>query len=159
MPYPVYAPVREEDLTRRRSSPPCRLLKRLFSIFASVYFADIIMADILTSFSNVFGDLFTTGCSAIFLGRSCQRDILVPLLISIPYLIRLRQCLFEYFESGGECKRHLFNALKYTSAFPVIIISATQKKADQIIAATGSVPSSWWISDTRLFQLWYELMV
>lgn len=63
------------------------VLRRLFSlnILSTVYFADIILADILTSFSNVFGDLFTTGCSA--LGNpsddpdACHRDILVPLLI------------------------------------------------------------------------------
>ncbi|CDH55423.1 exs family protein [Lichtheimia corymbifera JMRC:FSU:9682] len=137
-----------------------RVLRRLFSlnILSTVYFADIILADILTSFSNVFGDLFTTGCSA--LGNpsdnpdACHRDIFVPLLISLPYLIRLRQCISEYLESGGQTKRHLFNALKYASAFPVIIISATQKRADHWIAATGSVPSTWWINDTNLFRLW-----
>lgn len=74
--------------------------------------------------------------------------------LSLPYLIRLRQCISEYLESGGQTKRHLFNALKYASAFPVIVISATQKRADHWIAATGSVPSTWWINDTNLFRLW-----
>lgn len=73
---------------------------------------------------------------------------------SIPYIIRLRQCLSEYFDSGGRTRRHLWNAIKYASAFPVIIVSATQKRADRYVAATGSVPSTWWISDINLFRLW-----
>ncbi|KAI9252395.1 EXS family-domain-containing protein [Phascolomyces articulosus] len=145
-----------KNLYRKERERFIRVLRRIFSfnLFSKVYFGDVILADILTSFSNVFGDLFSTCCSATTQDNPCYRDIFVPLLISLPYVIRLRQCLSEYIDSGGECKRHLWNALKYASAFPVIIISASQKKADRYIAATGSVPSTWWISDTGLFRLW-----
>jgi hypothetical protein len=73
-----------------------RLVRRVTSInlFANVYFADIIFADLLTSFSNVLGDMFVTSC-IIFSGKSSvdymeletntqnayYRDILVPLVI------------------------------------------------------------------------------
>ncbi|KAI9498358.1 EXS family-domain-containing protein [Zychaea mexicana] len=145
-----------KNLCRKERERFLRVLRRIvsFNLFSPVYFGDVILADILTSFSNVFGDLFSTCCSATTEDNPCYRDVLVPLLISLPYVIRLRQCLSEYIDSGGECKRHLWNALKYASAFPVILISASQKKADRWVAATGSVPSTWWVSDTNLFRLW-----
>lgn len=70
-----------------------RMLKRVLSlnIFAPVFFSDIILADMLTSFSNVFGDFFIASC-VIFAGNNSNfytentenifyRDIMVPLLI------------------------------------------------------------------------------
>ncbi|KAI9314499.1 EXS family-domain-containing protein [Dichotomocladium elegans] len=136
-----------------------RMLGRLLTLNLKtpVFFGDVIMADILTSFSNVFGDLFTSVCSALGSDpqdNACHRDIFVPLLISLPYLIRLKQCLAEYLESNRQTQRHLLNALKYASAFPVIILSATEKRADYWVSTTGSVPSTWWVSDTNLFRLW-----
>lgn len=70
-----------------------RMSKRVFSlnIFAPVFFSDIIMADMLTSFSNVFGDLFVASCvliagqkSSYFMDNTDNlyyRDIMVPLFI------------------------------------------------------------------------------
>lgn len=65
------------------------VLRRIVSpsLFSPVFFCDVILADILTSFSNVFGDLFATGCNALggasnnTDGNACHRDIFVPLLI------------------------------------------------------------------------------
>ncbi|KAI9300342.1 EXS family-domain-containing protein [Cunninghamella echinulata] len=146
-----------------------RLVKRIcsFNLFSTVYFVDIIFADFLTSFSNVFGDFFLTLC-IILNGKSSDdfdlleanrdnayyRDIMVPLVISLPYIIRLRQCMSEYIESRGETKRHLFNALKYASAFPAIILSALQKKVAFHIMESGSVPTTWWINESNIFRLW-----
>ncbi|KAI9007558.1 EXS family-domain-containing protein [Phycomyces nitens] len=149
---------------RKERSRFLRVLRRLFSfnIFAPVFFSDIILADILTSLSNVFGDLFTTLC-VILAGQDAtlektqvdyHRDLFLPILISIPYFIRLRQCTSEYLDSNCKTKRHLFNALKYASAFPVILLSATQKRAAMYVAETGSVPKSWWIGETNIFRLW-----
>lgn len=73
---------------------------------------------------------------------------------SLPYVIRLRQCISEYIESRGETKRHLYNALKYASAFPAIILSAVQKKVAIYILESGSVPTTWWINETNIFRLW-----
>jgi len=67
-------------------------------------------------------------------------------LTSLPYAIRLRQCLAEYYTSnpkvpikggmGKELRRSrkpLANAAKYASAFPVIWLSAWQgvKEAEE----------------------------
>ncbi|KAI9859636.1 MAG: protein-ER retention protein [Trichoglossum hirsutum] len=127
-------------------------------------FADILLADVLTSYAKVFGDMFVSACmffssrhsSTGKPDRSCGGQYMVPLIISIPSLIRLRQCLIEYLrvrrqdgKHGGEGSgwggQHLANALKYTSAFPVIILSALQRGYD---------PNKVGMSEAGLFRLW-----
>lgn len=73
---------------------------------------------------------------------------------SIPYCIRLRQCLTEYIESNYTVERHLMNALKYASAFPVIIISSMQKSSKT--ASMKGVEYNGYFSDNSLFRLWYS---
>ncbi|EAU34752.1 conserved hypothetical protein [Aspergillus terreus NIH2624] len=102
-------------------------------------FGDILLADALTSYAKVLGDLVVTFC--MFFGpdttstskpdRRCGKDYVVPFIIAAPSIIRFRQCLIEYVRvrrAGlkGENKggQHLANALKYASAFPVIILAA-----------------------------------
>ena len=126
-------------------------------------FGDILLADVLTSYAKVLGDLFIALCMFFSSGssstdvpdRSCGGQYLVPLIISIPSMIRLRQCLIEYsrvrnnpHKSGtsGWGGQHLANALKYSSAFPVIILSALQRGYD---------PNKIGMSETGLFRLWY----
>ncbi|KAG0071029.1 protein-ER retention protein [Linnemannia elongata] len=132
--------------------------KALFSGFKTeVTFADVILADILTSFARVFGDLAVALC-LMFLDRdgsnsdACYGSILVPIMTSIPYCIRLRQCLTEYIESNYTVERHLMNALKYASAFPVIIISSMQKSSKT--ASMKGVEYNGYFSDNSLFRLW-----
>ncbi|KAF8948129.1 protein-ER retention protein [Haplosporangium gracile] len=132
--------------------------KALFSGFKSeVTFADVILADILTSFARVFGDLAVALC-LMFLDwdgsntDACYGSILVPIMTSIPYCIRLRQCLAEYIESNYAVERHLMNALKYASAFPVIIISSMQKSSKA--ASMKGVEYNGYFSDNSLFRLW-----
>ncbi|KAL9548481.1 hypothetical protein PS6_006576 [Mucor atramentarius] len=144
------------------------MLKRVFSIniYAPVFFSDIILADMLTSFSNVFGDLFIASC-VMFAGHDVSyfmdnthnlyyRDYMIPFLIrqvtSLPYLIRLKQCIAEYIESKE--KRHIFNALKYTSSIPVVIFSAVQRKAAIYIAESGTVPQHWYLKEDTIFRFW-----
>lgn len=127
-------------------------------------FGDILLADVLTSYSKVLGDLFIALCmmftrehSTARPNRSCGGAVVVPFLISVPFLIRLRQCLIEYvrvrrglatgeldMRHSGWGGQHLANALKYSSAFPVTILSALQR--------AGS--SNWGMSETGLFRLW-----
>ena len=142
---------------------------------------DILLADVLTSYAKVLGDLFVSGC--MFLSpdisstdkpdRNCGGAYMVPLIISIPSMIRLRQCLIEYMRvrnnsnknastgwggcancplwdqreirADGVCRQHLANALKYSSAFPVIVLSALQR---------GTDPQSIGMSEAGLFRLW-----
>ena len=127
-------------------------------------FGDILMADVLTSYAKVLGDLFVAGCmffssksSTGMPDRGCGGQFMVPLIISIPSLIRLRQCLIEFWRvrklpekpgspaSVGWGGQHLANALKYSSAFPVIILSALQRGYD---------PNKIGMSEAGLFRLW-----
>ena len=65
---------------------------------------DILLADVLTSYAKVLGDFFVSGCMFMSPGisstdkpdRNCGGAYMVPLIISIPSMIRLRQCLIEY---------------------------------------------------------------
>ncbi len=128
-------------------------------------FGDILLADALTSYAKVLGDLYVALCMFLSSGysstgkpdRGCGGQFMVPLIISLPSLIRLRQCLIEYFRvrgsygtskdstSSGWGGQHLANALKYSTAFPVIILSASQR---------GYNPDKFGMSETSLFRLW-----
>jgi hypothetical protein len=106
-------------------------------------FGDILLADVLTSYAKVLGDLFVCLCMFLSRGgsatkrpdRDCGGDVFVPLIMAVPSMIRLRQCLIEYMrvrrspykESVGWGGQHLANAAKYATAFPVIIFSALQR--------------------------------
>lgn len=126
-------------------------------------FGDILLADVLTSYAKVLGDLFISACMFLSTGssstdkpdRSCGGQYMVPLIISIPSMIRLRQCLMEYARvrynehrstSSGWGGQHLANALKYSTVFPVIVLSALQRGYD---------PAKIGLSETSLFRLWY----
>ncbi|KAL2860880.1 EXS domain-containing protein [Aspergillus lucknowensis] len=102
-------------------------------------FGDILLADVLTSYAKVIADLVVTFCmffspdtsSTSKPDRHCGSYYTVPLIIAIPSIIRLRQCLIEYvrvrrtgFRHGNSGVQHLANALKYASAFPVIMLAA-----------------------------------
>lgn len=55
----------------------------------------------------------------------------------------------EYIGSNYSDKRHLFNAFKYCSAFPVILFSALQKWYKYEASTDPS------IAPPALFRLWY----
>ncbi|KAI1265976.1 EXS family-domain-containing protein [Xylariaceae sp. FL1019] len=106
-------------------------------------FGDILLADVLTSYAKVLGDLYvalcmffrTDGSATARPDRGCGGGVIVPLILAIPSLIRLRQCLIEYGRvkrgpinpASGWGGQHLANALKYSTAFPVILLSALQR--------------------------------
>lgn len=132
-------------------------------------FGDVMLADILTSYAKVLGDLWVTGC--MFLGgisaagkpdRACGGKLAVPLVIryisqlvflmSLPYLIRLRQCFIEFSRARGSGTQHLLNALKYASAFPVILLSAMQRT--YISPVEDKYPDKVWFGEMMLFRLW-----
>ncbi|OQD76637.1 hypothetical protein PENDEC_c004G00057 [Penicillium decumbens] len=103
-------------------------------------FGDILLADALTSYARVLGDLYVSFCMFFTDGiaatskpnRACGAEIVVPIIVAVPSAIRLRQCLTEYVRARRSSTRrevsrgnqHLANALKYATAFPVIWISA-----------------------------------
>ncbi|KAK9456379.1 EXS family-domain-containing protein [Dipodascopsis uninucleata] len=115
-------------------------------------FGDIIVADILTSYTKVIGDMWIVGCMCTsgqsILGnpdRKCGGRYFAPLLIALPYMIRLRQCLLDYFRSNLKDISHLMNALKYSTSFPVIVLSVLQA------SYSGS---SEFFNESTLYNLW-----
>lgn len=129
-------------------------------------FGDILAADALTSYAKILGDLFVALCMFFSKGksstarpdRSCGGNVVVPLIIAWPFLIRLRQCLIEYrrvqranrsgnLSGQGWGGQHLANALKYATAFPVIILSAIQRNYED---------GKYGLSEAGLFRLWYD---
>ncbi|RYP24027.1 hypothetical protein DL765_000755 [Monosporascus sp. GIB2] len=136
-------------------------------------FGDILLADVLTSYAKVLADLFVAVC--MFLrsegqgvsasatarpDRACGGAVAVPLILAAPSLIRLRQCLIEYARvrrgpmsaETGWGGQHLANALKYSTAFPVIVLGALQRGGDGssyhrawvVACAVNSLYSFYW---------------
>lgn len=103
-------------------------------------FGDILLADALTSYARVLGDLYVSFCMFFTEGwsatskpnRACGTDFVVPIIVALPSAIRLRQCLIEYLRARRASTRrgtdrgtqHLANALKYSTTFPVIYLAA-----------------------------------
>ncbi|KAI8898997.1 EXS family-domain-containing protein [Globomyces pollinis-pini] len=105
------------------------------SVFSdNVILSDVILCDILTSFSRVVSQL-PVELAWIAVpdwketyqhnrgSLSSAMDIIIPVLVSIPYLLRLRQCILEASSTKDVITKnvHLYNALKYISSIPVII--------------------------------------
>lgn len=104
-------------------------------------FGDILLADALTSYARVLGDIYVSFCMFFTDGwhstnkpnRACGHEIVVPIILAVPSAIRLRQCLTEYIRAcraparrgvPNRANQHLANALKYSTAFPVIWLGA-----------------------------------
>ncbi|KNC78482.1 hypothetical protein, variant, partial [Sphaeroforma arctica JP610] len=116
---------------------------------ARISFAEVFIADGLTSLSKVFADFEQIFC---FVGYhvhqwdvydaspGCMSSLFLPIVVSIPYTIRLRQCLIEYRAAGVQ--KDLVNAFKYASAYPPIWLGHALK-----MAPTGQSPTlySAWI--------------
>lgn len=58
--------------------------------------------------------------------------------------------------SGGKSQRSLYNAVKYATAFPVIILSAAQKL---LVEEEGEDEARTWYGEYPLFRLWYVVFL
>lgn len=89
---------------------------------------DILVSDTMISYGKVFIDLAVVGCQIMSnrtclpalttdeknIDRSCGQNIALEFLIgSIPIVIRLKQCAYEFKISGYMNKGHIFNFIKY----------------------------------------------
>lgn len=133
-----------------------------------IFFCDVILADILTSFAKVLGDLYVSTSQIMFSGISHGRvaphgvtKFIVLGMVCLPYIIRFRQCMVEFYHSGWTSMRPFANALKYASAFPVIFLSAAQKTVVHDVAASKGMTvdelglsGERWFGEHRLFRLW-----
>ncbi|EPS68362.1 hypothetical protein M569_06405 [Genlisea aurea] len=109
------------------------LSSRYFLLRTAVSFPDFFLADIFTSMSKVFSDLERSVCRMVhhqvasiawFEADSVcgSHSVAIPTVLVLPYVFRLFQCLRQYKDSKE--KTSLFNALKYSTAVPVIFLSA-----------------------------------
>ncbi|XP_027340057.1 SPX and EXS domain-containing protein 1-like [Abrus precatorius] len=117
-------------------SPRYYFLRTLWRIVLPVQvisFSDFFLADILTSMAKVFSDLERSVCRMVHrqvatiawleADSVCgSHSVAIPLVLVLPYLFRLNQCLRQYKDTGE--KTTLLNALKYSTAVPVIFLSA-----------------------------------
>ncbi|KAK1921595.1 protein-ER retention-related protein [Papiliotrema laurentii] len=152
-----------------------RALKRILlpSLDAPIFFSDVILADILTSFAKVLGDLWISTCQiwsgGITQGRVGQTgwaNYITLAMVCLPYMVRFRQCIYEYHQSSYQNPRPLANSLKYFSAFPVILLSALQKTVVTDLALEKGVTvqeiaesGDRWFGEHRLFRLWLLAVV
>ncbi|GAA95435.1 uncharacterized protein L969DRAFT_92571 [Mixia osmundae IAM 14324] len=171
-----------DRLKRKERYMGLRCAKRslLDGLYSSVPFCDVIFADILTSYAKVLGDVWV--CTSIMFGREATDAIggrwAVAIMTSLPYVVRLRQCLAEYFTTPANYApinnanpytlaqppastpsdprtRALFNAVKYATAFPVIFLSAMQGKHEEIFRnSTEEQTTGVWLGRWALFNLW-----
>ncbi|KAI8546901.1 hypothetical protein RHMOL_Rhmol07G0155300 [Rhododendron molle] len=114
----------------RRCGPKARAMAQSAE---AISFADFFLADILTSMSKVLSDLERSVCRMVhrqvatiawFEADSVcgSHAVAIPVVLVLPYIFRLFQCLRQYKDSGE--KTTLLNALKYSTAIPVIFLSA-----------------------------------
>ncbi|XP_047306646.1 SPX and EXS domain-containing protein 1-like [Impatiens glandulifera] len=110
-----------------------RTFWRIVFPLQAISFADFFLADILTSMSKVFSDLERSVCRMVhrqvatiawFEADSVcgSHSVAIPIVLVLPYLFRLFQCLRQYKDTGE--RTTLLNALKYSTAVPVIFLSA-----------------------------------
>lgn len=138
-------------------------------------FGDILLADVLTSYAKVCGDVFVTICMFFSPGgsstdrpnRNCGGIVIVPLLMAVPSIIRFRQCVIEYLrvrnapyrESSGWGGQHLANALKYSTAFPVLITSSMQRSAEAAGTPAPDLYRAWLLAVTvnSLYSFYWDV--
>ncbi|XP_031490964.1 uncharacterized protein LOC116258037 isoform X6 [Nymphaea colorata] len=103
--------------------------RSVFGCFTTNFF----IADILTSMSKVLSDLERSVCRMVhrqvatiawFEADSVcgSHSVAIPLVLVLPYICRFFQCIRQYKDTKE--KTCLFNALKYSTAVPVVFLSA-----------------------------------
>ena len=108
-----------------------RTMWRMVTPVQPISFADFFLADIACSMAKSFSDVERAVCSMLMgavmdaadNGGTCgSTSWKIPMALAVPSIVRLLQCLRQYRDTDNpSC---LWNALKYSSAFPVIVLSA-----------------------------------
>lgn len=117
-------------------------VQRVLLPVQAVSWADFLLADMFTSLAKSTGDMAQAVCT-MATGPSLQQlsspsfrpdpSLCSPLstlglaAVCLPYLIRLLQCLIVWRTTGNTSQ--VFNALKYCSAFPSLILTAFEHEA------------------------------
>lgn len=106
-------------------------LWRVITPVRGVSWADFLLADVLTSLAKGISDTERAVCHMVtgpimspIVGACDDSSWLIPAGLALPYAWRLVQCLRIHAESGSRAQ--LLNAIKYSTAFPVIALSAVK---------------------------------
>lgn len=117
---------------------------------------DILVADALTSYTRVLLDMGVTVCM-FFAGHSCvgtpdrvgcSGPWTMGIILSLPYLIRFKQCMLDYSRTGANT--HIVNCMKYASALPVVIFGVLEKVLKD--AAVNDVAQG--LTAAQVHQMW-----
>jgi len=116
-------------------------------------FADVLVSDVLTSYTRVLLDLgvavcmFVAGTSCV--GKpdrsSCSGPYVTTIVLSIPYVIRFRQCTIDFQRTGQTM--HIANCLKYLSSLPVVFFGVLQKMYKGVEGDNG-------FTEAMAYKLW-----
>ncbi|XP_056862054.1 uncharacterized protein LOC108844412 [Raphanus sativus] len=134
----------------------------------TVTFSDFFLADILTSLSKVLSDLERSVCRMVhrqvatvawFEADSVcgSHSAVIPLVLVLPYLFRLFQCIRQYKDSKDIA--NIWNAGKYLTAVPVIFLSALKYFIDQD-TWTYSIQPAWILSSlaNTFFSFFWDVL-
>ena len=110
-----------------------RLLKLCFIPSNTISFAEVLLADALTSLSKIFKDIgvtivviYSKVCGVEVVNMHNNGMLLVALLASLPFAIRMRQCCIQLDGVSDTMSKIpiILNLLKYFSAFPPLWLAA-----------------------------------
>ncbi|KAL2620767.1 hypothetical protein R1flu_000972 [Riccia fluitans] len=115
---------------------------RMIFPFQPISFADFFVADVLTSMSKVLSDVERSICRMYFhqvtgvpeddANFMCgNHSYWIPCILAFPYLCRFFQCIRQYTDTRD--RSCLLNALKYTTTFPVILLSAMKYHLSDVL--------------------------
>ncbi|GAB4823276.1 hypothetical protein N2152v2_010322 [Parachlorella kessleri] len=109
---------------------------RVFTPLRTVTWADFLLADVLTSLAKPLSDteravchLMTGPVMSPIEERCGSASLVIPVGLALPYLWRFVQCIRVYLDTGA--RPQIWNAVKYSTAFPVIILSSMQYHVDR----------------------------
>jgi len=123
----MMSPARVLPLPLHRATVVRSLGRTLCAGMFPVCFADVLCGDYLTSFSKGFGDLVICACGmynpAVW---GCITSMWTPAACSIPFCLRLFQCLRCYCDQPAN--KHLANALKYSMGVAVVFCSTLKRR-------------------------------
>lgn len=112
--------------------------------------SNVLFADGLTSFARILPSFNSCLLGRLMSSRS-KSDFVNVVLVAIPFWIRMRQCLGELIASKDA--RHLFNALKYATTFPVILLAYLSLPSPQVF----SIPWKTMTIINSLFNVYWDL--
>ncbi|BBN14133.1 xenotropic and polytropic retrovirus receptor 1 [Marchantia polymorpha subsp. ruderalis] len=125
---------------------------RMIFPFQPISFADFFVADVLTSMSKVLSDVERVFCRIYYhqvtgvpeddANLMCgNHSYWIPCILAFPYLCRFFQCLRQFSDTGD--KSCLLNALKYTTTFPVIVLSALKYHMSDVLVWEATYRPLW----------------